>query len=92
MKITDYQRKKLADKVTDFYAKKIGVEVGFFITPREKEKLSIFAMCLFNLRGNKFSVDYVRTLYFQQMKNCNVMVCLCATLICRDILDCDIAF
>ena len=90
MKLSSYQRKQLADKVTNFYANKIGVEVGYFMTPPERKKLSVFAMRLLKLRGNTFSVDYVRALYCRQMKNCNAMVCLCATLICRDILNSDI--
>lgn len=90
MKLSSYQSKQVADKVTNYYAEKIGGEVGFFITPREREKLSAFALRLLALRGEKYSVDYVRALYFKQMKKSNVMVCLCATLICRDILNCDI--
>ena len=92
MKLSSYQRKQLADKVTDVYVNQIGVKIGYFITPREREKLTVFAMRLFNLRGEKYSVDYVRSLYFRQMRNCNVIVCLCASLICRDILDCDFEF
>lgn len=92
MKLSSYQRKQLADKVVEYYANKIGVEVGYFITPREREKLSVFAMRLLPLRGENFSVDYVRSLYLRQLKNCGLMVCFCATLICRDILDCDIIF
>ena len=90
MKLTNYQRKELADKVTEFYAKKIGGEVGYFITPNERKNLSAFAMRLINLRDNTFSVDYVRAVYLRQMKNSNAMMCLCANLICRDILNCDI--
>jgi len=90
MKLTSYQRKKIADKVVEHYADKIGVEIGFFITPSEREKLSMFAMRLLELRGNKFSVEHVRNLFWRKVKTCNAVICLCASLICRDVLDCDI--
>ena len=90
MKMTKLQEKEVAEKVSDFYAKKIGVEVGFFITPAERKKLSVFAMHLLNLRGEKNSVEYVRALYFRTVKSFNMMVNLCATLICRDILQLEI--
>jgi|GEM_PF-2267860 len=90
MKLTSYQRKQVADKVVEHYANKIGVEVGYFITPSEREKLSMFAVRLLNLRGENYSVEHVRSLFWRKIKTCNTMICLCASLICHDVLDCEI--
>lgn len=91
MKLSGYQKKQLADEIANVYTNFVGVEYGYFITPRERERLSNFALCLLPLLNTKqISVDYIKHCYKRTLKNfSDAVLCFVASLIVQDVLNID---
>ena len=89
MKVTSYQRHKVAEKVAKFYADVVGV-CGYFVTPREREKLTEFAERMLKLKGKTYTADYIYLSYTRTLKDpSDVALTFCASLIVHDVLGID---
>ena len=86
MKITGYQRHKVAEKVAKFYADVVGV-CGYYVTPRERDQLTAFAERMLKLKGRTYTADCIYLSYTRTVKKpADVALTFCASLIVRDVL------
>ena len=94
MKLSSYQRKQLADEITKVYANFVGIEYGYFLTPRERDRLVAFTLRILQLLNcREISTDNIKQCYKRTLKNfSDVALCFCASLIVHDVLNIDFEF